>query len=113
VKKSRVPTAIAEAARDEAYAAALAPTTAAWRSPAARPPATGPPVRLMSKAEVLDLVGCTYGSLWSWMKAGRFPLPIELGPPNGRSSKIAWLEHEITGWIASRPRRRLNKEEVA
>jgi predicted DNA-binding transcriptional regulator AlpA len=63
--------------------------------------------RLLSKAEVLDLIGVTYTTLWEWMGRDEFPRAIELGKPNGRSTKIAWYESEILDWIAARPRRRL------
>jgi predicted DNA-binding transcriptional regulator AlpA len=65
------------------------------------------PRRLLSKEEVLDLTGCSYGSLYAWMLKGLFPLAIELGPRHGRSAKIAWHEHEVVAWIAARPRRQL------
>jgi len=45
------------------------------------------------------------------MRAGTFPLPIELGPPGGRSSMIAWYADEIHDWIANRPRRKLGQHE--
>lgn len=69
-----------------------------------RPEAAGR-VKLIQKQEVCELVGVTYGSLFTWMKRGEFPLPIEIGPPGGRSSRIAWIEDEIIDWIARRPRR--------
>jgi prophage regulatory protein len=65
-------------------------------------------VRLLSKVEVLDRVGVTYPTLWSWMRAGRFPRSRQLG------SKACWLESEVESWITSLPIRRLKgDEEVA
>lgn len=62
--------------------------------------------KLIFKPQVLELLGgIAYSTLWEWMKAGWFPLPLEIGPPNGRSSTIAWNNDEVTGWIANRPRR--------
>ena len=69
------------------------------------PVAAGP--RLLTKAEVLALLGVTYTTVFTWMREGQFPLSIELGPPGGRSTKIAWLADEVYAWIASRPRRKL------
>jgi predicted DNA-binding transcriptional regulator AlpA len=67
-----------------------------------------PGQRLLSKADVLALLGiASYVTLYEWMRAGQFPLAIELGPPGGRSTKIAWLADEVHAWIASRPRRKL------
>ena len=63
--------------------------------------------RLLTKAEVLELLGVTYTTVFTWMREGRFPLSIELGPSGGRSTKIAWLADEVYAWIASRPRRKL------
>jgi hypothetical protein len=40
-----------------------------------------PPVRLLSKLEVLDRVGVTYPTIWSWMGDGLFPLgPVYYAP---------------------------------
>ena len=63
--------------------------------------------RLLTKAEVLALLGVTYTTVFTWMREGQFPLSIELGPSGGRSTKIAWLADEVYAWIASRPRRKL------
>ena len=63
--------------------------------------------RLLTKAEVLALLGVAYTTVFTWMREGQFPLSIELGPPGGRSTKIAWLADEVYAWIASRPRRKL------
>ena len=65
--------------------------------------------RLISKHEVLDRVGVTYPTLWSWMRRGAFPRSRELG------GKVCWLESEIEDWIVNRPVRRLkgDKAEVA
>ena len=74
--------------------------------------AATPGRRLISKPQVLQLIGDpAYSTVWEWMRAGTFPLPIELGPPGGRSSKIAWYADEIHDWIASRPRRKLGQRE--
>jgi predicted DNA-binding transcriptional regulator AlpA len=67
---------------------------------------------LISKRQVLQLIGDpAYSTVWEWMRAGTFPLPIELGPPGGRSSMIAWYADEIHDWIANRPRRKLGQHE--
>jgi predicted DNA-binding transcriptional regulator AlpA len=78
----------------------------ASRAAGIRGPPTGGGL-LLSRAQVLDLIGVTYTSLWSWMRRGEFPSAIILGPPNGKRSRIAWHASEVYAWIADRPRREL------
>jgi predicted DNA-binding transcriptional regulator AlpA len=54
-------------------------------------------LRLMSKAEVLEVVPFSYQTLWAWMREGKFPRSREVG------GKVCWMEHEVQGWVASRP----------
>jgi prophage regulatory protein len=61
----------------------------------------GPP-RLMSKHEVLAVVGCTYPTLWAMMRRGEFPRSRIVG-----RIKSAWLSTEIEQWMAALPMRRL------
>ena len=65
------------------------------------PDKTTTQLRLLSKPEVLDRIGVTYVTLWSWMQQGKFPRSRQLG------GKAAWLENEIEDWIAELPVRRL------
>jgi prophage regulatory protein len=53
--------------------------------------------RLLSRREVIDRVGVSYPTLWSWMRAGKFPRSRVVG------GKVAWLESEIDRWIAELP----------
>ena len=64
------------------------------------------PPRLLSKPEVLDRVGVTYPTLWSWMQRGKFPRSRQLG------GKAAWIEAEIEEWINALPVRRLKGDAV-
>jgi predicted DNA-binding transcriptional regulator AlpA len=73
-------------------------------APKAADAASNSPV-LIFKPELLRLVGASYGSVFSWMRAGKFPLSREIGP-GGRSTKIAWVRSEVTEWLANRPPRR-------
>jgi predicted DNA-binding transcriptional regulator AlpA len=59
------------------------------------------PPRLIFKPEVLDRVGVTYPTIWTWMRDGKFPRSRVVG------GKIAWIESEIDDWIGSLPVRRL------
>jgi predicted DNA-binding transcriptional regulator AlpA len=71
-----------------------------------------PGQRLFSKAQVLELLGgVAYSTVWSWMIAGKFPAPLELGPHGGRSSTIAWDANEVLGWLGNRPRRQFGQHE--
>ena len=67
--------------------------------------------RLLTKAEVLALLGVTYTTVFTWMREGQFPLSIELGPPGGRSTKSpGWPTRSTPGLLpgpggSSPPRR--------
>jgi predicted DNA-binding transcriptional regulator AlpA len=60
-----------------------------------------PEVRLLSKAEVLERVGRTFPTIWTWMQQGKFPRARDLG------GRPAWLESEIEAWINNLPVRKL------
>jgi prophage regulatory protein len=60
-----------------------------------------PEVRLLSKSEVLALTGVSYPTIWSWMRAGKFPRSRIVG------GKSMWLSTEIDAWVAGLPRRPL------
>jgi predicted DNA-binding transcriptional regulator AlpA len=57
--------------------------------------------RLLSRPEVLDIIGVSYPTLWLWMRQGRFPRSRSLG------GKVAWLKSEIAAWMHSLPRTEL------
>jgi prophage regulatory protein len=59
--------------------------------------------RMIFKPEVCRRVGVTFPTLWTWMRAGKFPLSFDVG------SKTAWRESEIDAWLASRPRSSLKR----
>jgi predicted DNA-binding transcriptional regulator AlpA len=73
-------------------------------SPAPTPPINAPEVRLLSKLEVLDRVGRSYATIWTWMLEGKFPRSRDV---NGRAS---WIESEVVEWINSLPVRQLKGE---
>ena len=64
-------------------------------------------IKLIFKPELLELLHVSYSSIYGWMKAGQFPLPVVIGPGTGRSSRIAWYASEIQAWLASRPQRQI------
>jgi predicted DNA-binding transcriptional regulator AlpA len=61
--------------------------------------------RFLSKREVLDRVGVSYVTLWSWIRAGDFPHGRIVG------QKTKWLAAEVTDWISSRPIRRVKGDD--
>jgi predicted DNA-binding transcriptional regulator AlpA len=61
---------------------------------------------LIYKPELLAMVGASYGSIFDWMRRGKFPLAREIGP-GGRSCKIAWVRSEVLEWLANRPQRQV------
>jgi predicted DNA-binding transcriptional regulator AlpA len=60
---------------------------------------------LLRKAEVLRRIGIDGSTLHRWLKSGEngFPQPVILNP-NGQRQLVAWKEHEVEAWLASRPR---------
>ena len=56
------------------------------------------PCRMLRTKEVLKLTGWSRATIWRKVKSGDFPAPVTLGP-----NSIAWPEHKITSWQASRP----------
>jgi predicted DNA-binding transcriptional regulator AlpA len=74
------------------------------------PPARGPPslIRLLTKPEVLLIAGgVSYPTLWSWMRAGRFPRSRVVG------GKSMWRSDEIQCWLDDLPVRKLKGDPAA
>jgi len=65
------------------------------------PPRLIDPPRLLSKKEVVQLVGRSYDSLWRMMCAGKSPRGRYLG------QKLFWFSAEIEQWLADLPKQRL------
>lgn len=55
--------------------------------------------QIMSKREVVRFTGLSPPTIWRRMKAGDFPLSIQLTP-----NKVGWFLDEIEVWMESRPR---------
>jgi predicted DNA-binding transcriptional regulator AlpA len=66
-----------------------------------------PPVKLLTKAQVLDRIGLTFPTVWKLMRQNRFPRSRVVG-----DSKSVWLESEITEWILALPERQLLGDEA-
>jgi predicted DNA-binding transcriptional regulator AlpA len=54
-------------------------------------------VRLLSKAEVLAIIGVTFPTLWLWMRQGKFPRSRIAG------GKSVWRSDEVAAWLAELP----------
>ena len=61
---------------------------------------------LLNKPQLLELCGDpAFSTVWSWMQNAGFPKPIVSGPPEGRTSRVAWIASEVIAWLKARPRR--------
>jgi len=65
------------------------------------PPRLIDPPRLLSKKEVVQLVGRSYDSIWRMMCTNRFPRGRYLG------QKVFWFSAEIEDWLANLPKQKL------
>jgi prophage regulatory protein len=59
------------------------------------PPASG--ARLLTIEQVCERVSLAKRSIYDQIKAGRFPLQVQLSP-----GRVAWLEDEVNAWLAAR-----------
>jgi predicted DNA-binding transcriptional regulator AlpA len=57
--------------------------------------------KLLSKAQVLALLGVSANSLWRWCRAGKFPKGKMLG------TQVRWLSTEVEAFVATLPSQRL------
>jgi prophage regulatory protein len=53
--------------------------------------------RFLRLPQVLDRVPVSRSTLWGWVRQGRFPRPIILGP-----NATAWRATDVDRWIADR-----------
>jgi predicted DNA-binding transcriptional regulator AlpA len=60
----------------------------------------------------LAILGVSHVTLWDWIRKGRFPPPVVIGPDGGHRSKIGWVDHEVYAAINNAPRRRLRAPEA-
>ena len=68
--------------------------------------------RLLSKAEVVSIVGVGFVTIWKWMLAKKFPRCVIL-QPDQRFSKVAWHEDDIEKWVKDRPLSSLKGDDKA
>ena len=55
--------------------------------------------RLIKIADVRRITALSTSGIYAAMARGDFPKPLKLG-----ARGVAWHEHEVRGWIDSRPR---------
>ena len=55
--------------------------------------------RLLRRVEVERYCQIGRSTIYRLMREGLFPLPIRVGP-----RAVRWPEHELTAWLAGRPR---------
>jgi predicted DNA-binding transcriptional regulator AlpA len=63
------------------------------------------PIKLLSKKDVLELIGVSNVTLWSMIRRGDFPPARQLGPDGAQHSKIGWIDCEVYEVLANLPRR--------
>ena len=59
-----------------------------------------PALVFLSKKQVLAKVPVTGPTLWSWVRAGKFPRPRAIS-----DNKTVWVEAEVDAWMRARPLR--------
>ena len=59
-----------------------------------------PSLVFLSKAQVLKKIPVTGPTLWSWVRAGKFPRPRAIS-----DNKTVWVEAEVDAWMRARPLR--------
>lgn len=63
-------------------------------------------IKLIRKAEVLDLCAISNATLYRLIARGLFPAPVVLST---RGRAVAWFAPEVQEWIESRPRSQLRR----
>jgi predicted DNA-binding transcriptional regulator AlpA len=52
----------------------------------------------LTKKQVLNKVPVTAPTLWTWVRAGKFPKPRTISP-----NKTVWIEAEVDAWMKAQP----------
>ncbi len=60
------------------------------------------PCRILTRAQVLELVPLSYATIWALIRRGEFPRAIKI-----TATRVGWKEPEIGAWIEARPRQAL------
>jgi predicted DNA-binding transcriptional regulator AlpA len=71
-------------------------------------------VGLLDKFEVLAVVGCTFPTLWKWMRYGDFPPSFAISSATIRdNTKTRWRAADVADWLAGLKPRRLKPADTA
>jgi prophage regulatory protein len=62
-------------------------------------------MKLLRKAEVSEMVGLSYPTIWRWVRDGKFPAPRTIGATNDKDGEVRWLQSEVEAWVESLPMR--------
>lgn len=54
-------------------------------------------LRILRKAQVLEMTGLSYSTVWRLEKAGQFPARRQLG-----AKSVGWIAKEVENWILTR-----------
>lgn len=54
-------------------------------------------MKILSRVEIMKLLGVSEVTLWRMTREGRFPKPIEISP-----RRIGWPEEVVRAWIDER-----------
>jgi predicted DNA-binding transcriptional regulator AlpA len=73
--------------------------------PLAAPVRPTGPISILSKGEVLEILGVSPVTLWCMIRRGSFPAPRQFGPEGTHRAKIGWIDSEVYEAIANAPRR--------
>jgi prophage regulatory protein len=65
-------------------------------------------IKILRLIGVLDIVGVKKSALYQWIKDGKFPAPVRLGP-----RAVGWRQADIEEWLASRESTRTTHDEIA
>jgi len=61
--------------------------------------------RILSREQLLDMLGISAPTLWREVQAGRFPSPVQIS-----QRRSGYRESEVRQWLADRPRVALRDE---
>ncbi len=65
--------------------------------------------RMIRKPELVDMLGVSYPTIWTWMRHGKFPRPVKVVS----NSIVAWYLDEIIDWQRSLERRDYKPKELS
>lgn len=50
--------------------------------------------RILRNGQILEIAGVSNATLYRWIRDGRFPAPVRLGP-----NSVGWRESAIQEWL--------------